>query len=511
MGMFSKLFSRNNTKKVIPNKLNAINKENKTIINNEIKDNSFKSMAKNFIQFFRTSRVVDAYQDINTKKIDRLLSKGKSYYKSVKFPENNNFSLMHQAISDRNIQIIELILAKNYSADEDVIHDNDNDLGLAPLHLVCIYNHEEILDILLKKGKSRLDVLSSTDDLSALHVAASAGSLKCLAYLSENYYLNPQDEIKAKDDKESDSDDNKKEEIIKNNSNEKINISESKEEEALINNYTNSTGKLKSSFSSRHKNSINKNPSSNEERFDKNKDAKNLNDCSANDEKKCPLDVFNAEKWTPLHYACFHNKMDVVNYLLEKGCDLLLQNNQKLSPLALCVLADNLELFMALYNFHFKNPENNNFTTEDEYYTEVSEQAQLVHIASISKKGTKCLDYLLGDPNNVNVICSKELNATPLHFACMKNNLKAVKSLLKYNANVNVADYLGNTPLFYATENGNLEILKLLHEYGADGLKKNFNGVNCYQIAMNQDNRDVKYFYLGQNQYRYLTEKDHIF
>ncbi len=93
----------------------------------------------------------------------------------------------------------------------------------------------------------------------------------------------------------------------------------------------------------------------------------------------------------------------------------------------------------------------------------------------------------------------------------MKDNIKAVKSLLRYNANVNVADYLGNTPLFYATENGNLEILKMLHEYGADGIKKNNNGVNCFQIAMNQDNRDVRLFYLGQNQYRHLSEKDRIF
>ena len=93
----------------------------------------------------------------------------------------------------------------------------------------------------------------------------------------------------------------------------------------------------------------------------------------------------------------------------------------------------------------------------------------------------------------------------------MKNNAKAVKSLLRYNANVNVADYLGNTPLFYATENGNLDVLKMLHEYGADGLKKNSNGVNCYQIAMNQENREVKLFYLSQNQYRFLSEKDKIF
>lgn len=514
MRMFSKLFSRSTTKKLTPSKLLIINSENKIISKNANKENSIKSMSQNFIQFFRTSRIVDAYQDTNNSKIDRLLSKGKSYYKSVKFPENNNFSLMHQAITDRNTQIIELILTKKYSTDEDVIHDNENDLGLAPLHLACIYNYEEILDILLKKGKSRLDVLSSTDELTALHVSASAGSLKCLAYLSENYYLQNQRKNILNESKAAENDESIKDDIEttnKSDSKDKVTNIEFKEE-STEKRTSNSTKKLRSNLSSKH---ITNGSNSSQNYFQDNnhehKENKYLNRYSSYDQTASPLDIFNAEKWTPLHYACFHNKMDSVSYLIENGSDLLLQNEQKLSPLALCVLADNLDLFNALYNYHFKNPENRDFTTEDEFSIEVSEQAQLVHIASISKKGTKCLDYLLGDANNVNMICSKELNSTPLHFACMKSNLKAVKSLLKYNANVNVADYLGNTPLFYATENGNIEILKLLHEYGADGIRKNNNGVNCFQIAMNQDNRDVKHFYLGQNQYRHMSEKDQIF
>jgi len=519
MGMFSKLFSRGKTKKFTSSKLQTINSETKTVDRNGVKESTIKSMTQNFLQFFRTSRIVSAYQDTNNSKIDKLLSKGKSFYKSVKFPENNNFSLMHQAIADRNTQIIELILTKKYADDDDVIYDSDNDLGLAPLHLACIYNYEEILDILLNKGKSRFDVLSSTDDLTALHISASAGSLKCLAYLSENYYLNNPNKNILEESKESKASSKKDkcnkndiENMIKSDSKEKILNVELKDESS--DKITSPlTRKLRSSFPSKHNSysSISSKNNHDDKNFD-NKENKYLNrNYAYNQTEKCSLDIFNTEKWTPLHYGCFNNRMDVVSYLLENGCNLILQNNQKLSPLALCVLADHLDLFIALYNHHFKNPENTNFTTEDEFGIEVSEQAQLVHIASISKKGTKCLEYLLGDPNNVNMICSKELNATPLHFACMKSNLQAVKSLLKYNANVNITDYLGNTPLFYATENGDLEILKLLHEYGADGIRKNNNEINCFQIAMNQDNRDVKYFYLGQIQYRHMSEKDKIF
>jgi len=483
MGFLSNLFSKTKVKKIIPNKLQTNNSDYKSMKNIDSSDNTNKAFTNKFLQFFRTSRMVDAYQNTNIKKIDRLLSKGKSFYLSVKFPENNNFSLIHQAISDRNTEIIELILDKKYSADDDIIHDNQNDLGLAPLHLACIYNFPEIIEILIKKGNSNINVLTSTDDLRALHVAASAGSLKSLVYLSENYFLQNLT--------------NKNENEILDEEN--FDSSKKNQDETNSKKPSNSNIRIKSSFI-RKLNNISDN--------DNTQNFSNIK--KKNKHIKSPLDVSNTENWTPLHYACFQNRMDIVSYLLDQRCDLFLQNNQKLSPLALCVLEDNLDLFIALYEFHFKNQENI-FIDQKDYNQEVSEQAQLVHIASISKKGTRCLDYLLADPNNVNMICSKELNATPLHFACMKNNLKGVKSLLKYNANVNTADYLGNTPLFYATENGNLEILKLLHEYGADGIRKNSNGINCFQIAMNLENRDVRLFYLGQNQYRHLSEKDRLF
>jgi ankyrin repeat protein len=131
----------------------------------------------------------------------------------------------------------------------------------------------------------------------------------------------------------------------------------------------------------------------------------------------------------------------------------------------------------------------------------------LVHIAASSKVGTRCLSFLLDDPHNLNIICDK-VKATPLHFACMQNNLKAVKILCMRGANVNKPDYLGNIPMMYATENGNIDLLKVLHEYGSDGLRKNDEGLDCLSIAMNQDqeNNDVKLFYLGLEKYRNIND-----
>jgi len=110
--------------------------------------------------------------------------------------------------------------------------------------------------------------------------------------------------------------------------------------------------------------------------------------------------------------------------------------------------------------------------------------------------------------NNLHDICNSHIKATALHFACMQNNLNAVRSILRKNPNLNMGDYLGNTPLHYATENGNLEILGILCDYGADALKRNKEGLNSIQIAIHQNNKEVKLFFLGIERYKYLQSKD---
>jgi len=65
------------------------------------------------------------------------------------------------------------------------------------------------------------------------------------------------------------------------------------------------------------------------------------------------VDIQSAENWTPLHYACFQNKMDVVSYLIDCNASLSIRNKQQMTPLDLSILQDNFELFKALYEFHY--------------------------------------------------------------------------------------------------------------------------------------------------------------
>jgi ankyrin repeat protein len=205
---------------------------------------------------------------------------------------------------------------------------------------------------------------------------------------------------------------------------------------------------------------------------------------------KGDINILTNENWTPLHYSCFMNRMDCTAYLLDNKADIYIKNKQGLRPIELAILNDNFELFLSLYEYHYNEDDN--------------AEATLTHIAASSKAGTKCLEYLLENPSNVNVICNSKLKAAPLHFACMKNNYKAVNLLCTRGANVNVTDYLGNIPMMYATENGNIPILRILHEYGSDGLKKNDEGLNAISIALHQEQEtnDVKLFFLGFERYK---------
>lgn len=53
---------------------------------------------------------------------------------------------------------------------------------------------------------------------------------------------------------------------------------------------------------------------------------------------------------------------------------------------------------------------------------------------------------------------------TPLTFACLYNNVRAVKALLDCGADANKPDQSGQFPLSIAEEKGNEEIQKLLDE-----------------------------------------------
>lgn len=199
------------------------------------------------------------------------------------------------------------------------------------------------------------------------------------------------------------------------------------------------------------------------------------------------------EKQTSLHIACIFNKIDSVNLLIEHGSNLYARDDANLTPVELACLSDNQTLLSILIEHHYSLKKLYEFNETNQ------KSVKLLHLAATCKIGTKCLAYLCKDTTNINEICNNTYLSTPLHFAVIEGNTQAVRVLLQSGALVSAVDYLGNSPLHYATEIGKVDIIRMLVEFGAKIHLQNKEDLTPSQIAMAQDNKEVKLYYLGLN------------
>jgi len=86
--------------------------------------------------------------------------------------------------------------------------------------------------------------------------------------------------------------------------------------------------------------------------------------------------------------------------------------------------------------------------------------------------------------------------ATPLHWACLKNNLDIAKYLVEKGAQLDVANLTeGHTPLMWACVSGNLRIVHFLLEQSANMYKVDVRGYNALHHAI-QNNQPLCAHYL---------------
>ena len=84
----------------------------------------------------------------------------------------------------------------------------------------------------------------------------------------------------------------------------------------------------------------------------------------------------------------------------------------------------------------------------------------LLHLAAIPSS-TLILHFLLERHKPQQEPKNKE-GETPLHFACLHNNLAAARTLIAYGAKINTVNQLGQTPFMAAVQNQNIELCELL-------------------------------------------------
>ena len=108
-------------------------------------------------------------------------------------------------------------------------------------------------------------------------------------------------------------------------------------------------------------------------------------------------------------------------------------------------------------------------------------------MTAVEKSDIKTIQSLIAGGEDVNAKNELDNLMTPLHYACKKNDLKAVKILLANKAKPNVfTDYM-LSPLHFAAQNGSSEIVSTLIDYGANPDLKEYLGKTPLHYAVMAD------------------------
>ncbi|MHC4112342.1 MAG: ankyrin repeat domain-containing protein [Planctomycetota bacterium] len=115
-------------------------------------------------------------------------------------------------------------------------------------------------------------------------------------------------------------------------------------------------------------------------------------------------------------------------------------------------------------------------------------------------KNTEILELLIAGRADLNAKCYTEQadGWTPLYFACLHENTKAVELLLAVGAKINPISDLGNTPIHYAT---NAEIAELLIDNGANIYYRNKEGCSPLHNAVKGGHSDVAKLLIANRAY----------
>lgn len=243
------------------------------------------------------------------------------------------------------------------------------------------------------------------------------------------------------------------------------------------------------------------------------------------------------EGWAAIHHAAADGQLDVINFLINAGCNPNLPSGEDdgegnfeegIPPLAVAVWKDQLAAVRLLLKAG-ADP-----TGPDRYGHSAPHTAALYNRITI-------LNVLLAqgaDPNQIssrrhqdeqlgwffygsalhvaamnNAVESARIllahgarrdecwadNRTPLFYAAASGSVGVARVLLEAGADPNArerrkeySDVLDHTPLHYAASNGHLEVIKALLEHGADpSLRESQRNMTALELAINGEHESV--------------------
>ncbi|ORX42663.1 ankyrin [Piromyces finnis] len=167
------------------------------------------------------------------------------------------------------------------------------------------------------------------------------------------------------------------------------------------------------------------------------------------------INIQNKDGCTPLHYACEQGNENIVKYLIEKGADTSIKNNNGRISLHCTCKAKRESVNIVKYLIEKRGL---NINIKDNY------RFTPIHYACY-KGNENIVKYLI--KNGVDPKIKNEDGRISLHFACgaEKENVNLVKYLIEdIGLDINTQNKDGCTPLHYACEQGNENIVKYLIE-----------------------------------------------
>lgn len=198
---------------------------------------------------------------------------------------------------------------------------------------------------------------------------------------------------------------------------------------------------------------------------------------------KADIDVRDARKNTPLHWACWHNHHDIVEYLLEQGAHPDLKNQKAETPLMWCCGANGVRSAKHLIeynaNLDFRDGRGSNLVTlaAERGHPEIIDFFVLFHDQNIEHKNNS--------------------GQNALHMAATGDFPITMHALLVRGLSPFEEDRFGNLPIHIAARHGNVKAASTLiscHDCitqdPVDMLRmKNKDGLTAEQVARKSGNR----------------------
>lgn len=196
------------------------------------------------------------------------------------------------------------------------------------------------------------------------------------------------------------------------------------------------------------------------------------------------LNAIDQEGKKPLHRAAASGNVGVINALIELGASVYARAEDGRRPLHEAAINGHVAAIDTLvkHGAGFYYQDENGYTALElaVHRGHVNAILALVDAMDLSRRGV--LESILHESN----FQTGDKKGTLLHVATLRNQTKAIDTLIKYGANINAADQHGRTPLHVAANEDNVDVIFALLDQGADVNMIDVDGRTPFNLALQQ-------------------------